>query len=135
MQGKENTNKKRTGKSVGPRKPVFRYTYPFGTAVDVVFILGRYRNNNNLYVGLEDARTGEPFTDVTKNFEPLDNNDAHIKNFDENEGMVQFLIQNDLGYIMGNLTEDYPLFFFNPLRLMEVDPDGYKRISDGQHKN
>ena len=104
-------------------KPVFKYNHPAGFTKDVIFVVDTYNSNGNLYMGLVEAHTGEPFTDVTRNFgEPLGENTANIKNTNENEGMAQFLIENELGFIMGNFTEEYPLFFFDPFKLEEVDP-------------
>jgi len=91
----------------------------------VVFVVSAYRNNCNLYVGLKDANTGESVLDITTNMgAKLPPHTAHIKNFDENEGIAQFLIENDLGFIMGTFSDSYPEFFFNAFRLPEVDPQG-----------
>ncbi|MDR1410295.1 MAG: DUF4313 domain-containing protein [Oscillospiraceae bacterium] len=112
-------------KQMKKNKPIFKYNNPLGISTDVVFVVRTYSNNGNLCVMLEDAETGEFFTDVTKNFEALSEGQAHIKNVDENEGMVQFLIDNDMGFLMGNWIEHYPLFFFHPVKLAEADSGGF----------
>ena len=64
-------------------------------------------------------RAGTPYSQKEKT-EKLEEDTSYIKNFNENESMAHSLIENELGFIMGNLTEDYPLFFFDPFRLQEV---------------
>jgi len=111
------------------KQPVFKYDL-FGDIHKVVFYVARYTINNNLFVGLKIARTGEIFADVTTNFEcSHEDYYANIKNCDENEGMAKFLLENDLGFFVGNPSDPYPMFFFDPLMLHYVDPDGFKEIS------
>ena len=104
-------------------KPVFTLKHPAGFTQDVVFVVDTYSDNQNLYLGLEEADTGEPFTNITRNFGKLELYTANIKNVDENEGMVQFLLENEMGLLMGNMTENYPLFMFYPSKIQEIDPD------------
>ena len=102
-------------------EPVFTYHHPDGSTQEVVFVVYTYVYNGNLYVGLEDARTGETFAEITRNPTKLDGHIAHIKNVDENEGMVEFLIDNKIGILLGSMEERYPLFMFNPSKLAEVN--------------
>lgn len=117
-------------------KPIYKFNSPHGFSKNVVFVVGTYVNNNNIYVGLEEADTGEPFTDITRNLgEKMQSYGAYIKNDVENDGMLQFLIEDDLGVMMGNSTVRFSEsilnyscreFFFNAFRLSEADPEGVK---------
>ena len=149
----ENENK--TTKYNWQGKPIFQYMYTdeeLDIVSDVVFVVAEYASNGNLYVGLEDAHTGEVFSDVTRNLERIeDDTVSRIKNVDECEGMARFLTKNGMGSLVddryeerypnpgqidyfkgfipgGNVEERYPLFSFCPKKLKEVDPEGYKNF-------
>ncbi len=98
-------------------KKVFTYHHPAGFTQDVVFVVARYTNSGNLYVGLLEAENGMPFTYVTTNFTRLSPGLAYIKNVDENDGMVQFLLDNEMGTLCGGTDDNYPLFLFDLTKL------------------
>ena len=106
-------------------KSVFTYHHPAGFTREVVFVVNTYASNGNLYVGLEEAHTGDLFTDVTKNIEKLGGHLVNIKNTDENDGMAQFLIDNRMGTLLGTMDEQYPMFLFDAHNLATAN-----RISD-----
>jgi len=110
-------------------KPVFEYKHPDGSTQNVVFVVDSCKNNDNLYLGLVDALTGELVTDVTVNMRKCEPYIANIKNHHENAGMAHFLIDNDLGFLMGRYTDYFPLFSFDPLMIMAIDTEcRYNRL-------
>jgi hypothetical protein len=92
-----------------------------------------YRDNGNLYVGLwsRDGNGFEPFTDLTKNLgQRLAPNEAYVKTFDENEGLLPFIQENRLGAVLSARGRsgfcEYHKVAFDMDRLAEFDPEGVK---------
>lgn len=103
------------------KRPVFKFMQPGEKPVKVKFEVTTYQYNNNLCITLVDARYEEYYSRVTVNFdEKLEPYTAYV---DGNFGVLYFLIENDIGipqhFIIG---DDYALFKFAPLKLLEVDP-------------
>lgn len=62
-------------------------------------IKATYLNNNRLYLGLEDAETGEHFADITENHPEINNEELQRDLYDQGERAV---INNDfINYIGG----------------------------------
>jgi len=112
-------------------KKTIELTTPLFTET-VEFRISSYTNNRNLYVGLssrDDEGFVEPFTDVTVNLGvTLPPFQAYIKNYSENEGILDFLLKNGFGKTIGERQSDYvehPLFLFEEERLKEFDEAGF----------
>lgn len=57
------------------------------------FEIGEYASNDNTAITLIDADDGQPVTSVTVNFdEKLPADTAYIKNYSENEGLLEILM-------------------------------------------
>jgi hypothetical protein len=92
-----------------------------------------YKDNGNLYVGLwaKDGDVFEPFTDLTKNLgQRLKPNEAYVKTFDENEGFLDFILDNRLGTVLPEKGRsgfcEYHKIAFDMDKLAEFNPEGVK---------
>ena len=92
-----------------------------------------YQENQNLFIALWSKENGEfePFTDLTKNLSvKLKVNEAFVKTFDENEGLLAFITENQLGKILPEKRRsgfsEYPKIAFDMEKLAEFDPIGVK---------
>lgn len=76
------------------KSEIFEYTSKFGTKYMVNFVVGRYGNGNLALEMMGAAGTeyeGEPIVRVTVNPDiPLPDTQIAIKDYSENEGMVDF---------------------------------------------
>jgi hypothetical protein len=75
------------------------YKYNLGESTYEVFIkVSKYMNNGRRSVQLIDAEDGCPFMTVTVNVPEVNIGDDEVivKNYSENEGVLDFLIQNGL---------------------------------------
>lgn len=91
----------------------------FGTH-KVTISLDRYANNGNLYLGLTCYDDGypEPYSDLTVNLHNLSKpNLAYIDTNNNGEGIIEFLVENKLGHVTGNVFRSgyciYPEFEFD----------------------
>lgn len=84
----------------------------------------------------------EPYAFLTVNLpkEPLQANEAFIKDFDENTGLLDFVLKNQLGTLCpdrgrsGRCT--YPKIAFDIEKLREFDPEGTEKyLHKVQQKN
>lgn len=69
-----------------------------GTTYEVFLKESKYRNNGRRAIQIIDAEDGCPFMMATVNVPEadIDENEVIIKNYSENEGVLQFLIENGL---------------------------------------
>ena len=75
------------------------YKYILGEdTYDVFLNITNYRNNGRKAIQLLDAEDGCPFMMVTVNVPEVElaEDEIIVKNYSENEGVLQFLIQNNL---------------------------------------
>lgn len=75
------------------------YKYILGEdSYDVFLNITNYRNNGRKAIQLLDAEDGCPFMMVTVNVPEVElaEDEIIVKNYSENEGVLQFLIQNNL---------------------------------------
>ncbi|MHB1032991.1 MAG: DUF4313 domain-containing protein [Pirellulaceae bacterium] len=100
-----------------------------------------YQMNCNLYIGLWWKHGGsiEPFTDLTVNLgKTLKPNEAYVKTFDENEGLLDFILKNQLGTLLPEKGysgfNEYLKIAFDMERLKEFDPDGFKEHMESHAK-
>ena len=125
------------------KKAVFQYpildrTYPVYVRVGVYY-------DKSLAVLLESAdeeEYGEPFCDVTKCVDAeLGEYQAVVKNYAENESMIDFLVRNGFGKLEGRSVQSgyvqMPVFCFSKDRLQELDSTGctqYEQAFTKKHK-
>lgn len=75
------------------------YKYILGEdTYDVFLNITNYRNNGRKAIQLLDAEDGCPFMMVTVNVPEVElaEDEIIVKNYSENDGVLQFLIQNNL---------------------------------------
>ena len=104
-----------------------------------------YAVNKRLAIDLLCKENGywEPYAFLTVNLPevPLQANEAFIKDFDENAGLLDFVLKNKLGKVLpgqegrsGFCT--YPKIAFDMEKLREFDPEGTgKYLRQSQQKN
>lgn len=100
-----------------------------------------YQMNGNLYIGLWWKNSGqfESFTDLTVNLgNKLKPNEAYVKTFGENEGLLDFILKNQLGTLLPEKGysgfNEYFKIAFDMERLKEFDPDGVKNYMESHAK-
>jgi hypothetical protein len=64
---------------------------------ELVVQFEKYSNNNKTAITLYEKETGEPYTVATVNVPGLEDNEVAIKDYSENEGVMQALFM--AGYI------------------------------------
>lgn len=67
-----------------------------GENYNVTLERGQYRNNNALVLELVETETGEPFMTCTVNTPEISGGEVAIKNYSENEGVLDFLIKEGI---------------------------------------
>ena len=107
---------------------------PFG-ARELTVTVCSYAQNKRLAVSLLRKEEGlwKPYAFLTVNLpkEPLQENEAFIKDFDENMGLLDFVLKNQLGTLCpergrsGRYT--YPKIAFDMDKLREFDPEGTEK--------
>ena len=93
-----------------------------------------YQENQNLYISLWSKENDEfeLFTDLTMNLgEKLKANESFVKTSAENEGLLSFIIENQLGTILPEIKRsgycDFIKIAFDMKKLAEFDPDGVRK--------
>ena len=111
--------------------------------IEMTIEVRSYMENGNLFVGLysrtDDGEGFEPYTDLTKNLSvPLKVNEAYVKTFDENEGLMAFILDNKLGTVLPESRRsgfcEYPKIAFDMDKLAEFHPDGVTKHLDAYEK-
>lgn len=122
-------------------------TLPFQNrfgSYDLALEVGSYYDNRRLGISLLCKKDvfWEPYAFLTVNLpkEPLQANEAFIKDFDENTGLLDFVLKNQLGTLCpdqgrsGRCT--YPKIAFDMEKLREFDPEGTEKyLHKVQQKN
>lgn len=108
---------------------------PFGDHELTVTICS-YAVNKRLAVNLLCKEDGywEPYASLTVNLpaEPLRPNEAFVKCFDENQGLMDFILGNKLGKALPGQDGHsgfcaYPKIVFDMEKLREFDPEGVEK--------
>lgn len=62
---------------------------------ELILDIDKYSNNNRLYIGLFEEETGEYYMDATVNLPEVElaEDEVAIKNYSENEGILETLIE------------------------------------------
>lgn len=116
---------------------------PFGDHELTVTVCS-YAVNKRLAVNLLCKEDGywEPYASLTVNLpaEPLRPNEAFVKCFDENQGLMDFILDNKLGKVLPGQEGysgfcAYPKIAFDMGKLREFDPEGVEKyLSQSQQK-
>lgn len=109
---------------------MFVYRDNFGDENNVALVLNMYRDNNNLYIGLEEHDEEfdfwDPFCDVTVNVRTLPFLESAINIEFGGQEKIDFLIQNGFGELTDKKLRsgflEFPVFRFNAEKLKELDP-------------
>ena len=107
---------------------------PFGD-YELTVAVCAYAQNGQLAVNLLCKEDGfwVPYASLTVNLpkKPLKANEAFIKNFDENEGLLDFVLKNRLGTLCPDRGRSgfctYPKIAFDMEKLREFDPKGVEK--------
>ena len=107
---------------------------PFGD-YELTVAVSSYAQNGRLAVSLlcKEDDFWEPYASLTVNLptEPLQANEAFIKDFDENVGLLDFVLKNQLGTLCPDRGRSgfctYPKIVFNMEKLREFDPEGTEK--------
>lgn len=108
---------------------------PFGNHELTVTVCS-YAVNKRLAVNLLCKEDGywEPYASLTVNLpvEPLRPNEAFVKCFDENQGLMDFILDNKLGKVLPGQEGysgfcAYPKIAFDMEKLREFDPEGVEK--------
>ncbi len=104
---------------------------------EITVTVSSYAVNGRLAVNLlyRDGEDGiwKPYAFPTVNLpnEPLQENEAFIKDFDENEGILEFILKNQLGTLCPTAGHSvfytYPKIAFDMEKLREFDPEGTEK--------
>jgi len=94
-----------------------------------------YAQNGRLAVNLlcKEGDFWEPYAFLTVNLpnEPLQTNEAFIKNSAENAGLLDFVLKNQLGKLCPEVGRSgfctYPKIAFDMEKLREFDPEGTEK--------
>ena len=115
---------------------------PFGD-YELTVTVCSYAQNGRLAVSLlcKEDEFWEPYAFLTVNLpkEPLQPNEAFIKDFDENTGLLDFVLKNRLGTLCpekgGSESRAYPKIAFDMEKLREFDPEGTEKyLNKSQQK-
>jgi len=73
----------------------YNYNTPDGTAVQVSLTIGKYANGHTK-IQMMDMTDGFPYATASVTVPGLANGEVGIKNYSENEGVLAFLIENNI---------------------------------------
>lgn len=76
---------------------IYKYISPYGGSYDIEIQFGKYSNGRTI-IHLIEAITGEPVLTATVNIPDADltSREVVIKNYSENEGVLGFLMDNNI---------------------------------------
>jgi len=104
------------------------YENLFGGRESVSLVADRYDDTKNLCLRLVSHADGflEPFATITVNVDAMPPYMAYIKNYSENQGMLEFITKNKLGYLVLEKSEKipFPVVQFHEERLRELNCEG-----------
>ncbi len=110
---------------------------------DLTLAVQTYSNNKRLGISLLCLEDGDlmPYATLTVNLprETVKANEAFIKDFDENQGLLQFVLENHLGTLCPERGFSgrcvYPKIAFDMEKLKELDKEGTEKYLHGLEKN
>lgn len=105
-------------------------TDSYGDEVEVIPKLNMYRDNDNLYIGLdsfdEDLEGWDSYCDLTVNLFELPYLESAVDITYSGEEKIKFLTENGFGEPTGQTIASgfcvFPVFRFNEDKLKEIDP-------------
>ena len=104
------------------------YKTPFGEELPVQLVASRYENTGNLCLRLVSLSSGvpEPVATITVNVDEMPAYMAYVKDDAENEGMLDFITGNELGYMVlkKSVKTPYTVVQFDEEKLREVTCEG-----------
>lgn len=118
-------------------KKMFVYTDNYGDDNNVRLVLNMYRDNDNLFVGLEEHDNEfdfwSPYCDVTVNISKLPFLESAINVNLGGQEKITFLIKNGFGALTDKILSSgfcqYPVFRFNAEKLKELDPEFFEKYA------
>ena len=75
---------------------MFTFQPPYSEGPITVYLQSRNYPSGNVRIDLIDARDHCPYMSVTVNIEGLDENEVAIKNYSENEGILDVLVDEGI---------------------------------------
>ena len=75
---------------------MFTFQPPYSEGPVTVYLQSRNYPSGNVRIDLIDARDHCPYMSVTVNIEGLDENEIAIKNYSENEGILDVLVDEGI---------------------------------------
>ena len=75
---------------------MFTFQPPYSEGPVTVYLQSRNYPSGNVRIDLIDARDHCPYMSVTVNIEGLDENEVAIKNYSENEGILDVLVDEGI---------------------------------------
>lgn len=75
---------------------MFTFQPPYSDGPVTVYLQSRNYPSGNVRIDLIDARDHCPYMSVTVNIEGLDENEVAIKNYSENEGILDVLVDEGI---------------------------------------
>lgn len=104
------------------------YKTPFGEELPVQVVATRYESTGNLCLRLVSLSSdvSEPVATITVNVDEMPPYMAYIKDDAENEGMLEFITGNELGYMVLKKSAKIPytVVQFDEEKLREVKCEG-----------
>jgi hypothetical protein len=73
----------------------YTYHHPYGDAVQINIVKSKYANGHN-NIQMIDAEDGMPYAVASISVPGLTEDEVGIKNYSENEGVLAFLIENNI---------------------------------------
>lgn len=119
-----------------PRK-FFPYESTWGGIYSITLAMNRYIENDNLYLAMgafdEDLQGLDHFADITVNVGALPYLQSAIDTNNNGDKIMDFLQENGFGTPTGRTIRSgfcsFPVFKFNPDKLMEILPQQFKEYS------
>jgi len=117
-------------------KRMFDYRDSYGNN-SVALVLDMYRDNGNLFIGLEEYDKEydywDSYCDVTVNVGKLPFLESAINTEYNGPAKVDFLLQNGFGELTGKSIPSgfctFPVFKFNADKLKELDPEFFEKYA------
>lgn len=73
----------------------YDYKSPYGGTYKVSIVTSRYANNHNK-IQMIDTEDGMPYATASVSIPGLTEDEVGIKNYSENEGILDFLVENNI---------------------------------------
>ena len=73
----------------------YNYNTPYGTTVPISLQIGKYANGHSK-IQMIDMTDGFPYATASVSVPDLADGEVGIKNYSENEGVLEFLLENNI---------------------------------------